>query len=132
MHGLTAGADDIFEGLCLLLVIEELGRGEIRAADDPAGSVLQDDVDQAIRTRVRKRVEHDVAQDAVDDRDRADPERERQRRDEGEAGRPRERADAVAEVAAGIVHPDEGLAPRLVLRHSGGVNTLCPGMSTSR
>ena len=34
-----------------------------------SGGVLQDDVDQAIGARVRKRIEHDVAQDAVDDRE---------------------------------------------------------------
>ena len=75
---------------------------EIGAADDAIGRILQDDIHHAIRAGVRKRIEHDVAKHAVDDRDRPDAKRQRDDRDGGEAGRSRERADAVADVAPKI------------------------------
>ena len=54
---------------------------------------------------VGKRIEHDVAQDAVDDGDGADAERERDRRREGEPGCPRQRADAVTDISPQILEP---------------------------
>ena len=94
-----ARADDVLERGGLLLIIEELLGAEIRAADDAAGAVAQDDVDEAVGAGVRKRIQRDVAQHAVDDRDGADSEREREDGDEREAGRPQQRADAVRDVA---------------------------------
>ena len=102
-----ARADDVLERGGLLLIVEELLGAEIRAADDAAGAVAQDDVDEAIGAGIRKRIQRDVAQHAVDDRDGADPEGEREDGDEREAGRPQQRADAVGHVAAKILEPHE-------------------------
>ena len=114
----TAGADDVLEHLGLLLVVEELGRRKIRPADDFSRAVLQDDVDQAIGARVGKWIQHHVAKNAVDDRDRADPEREGQHRDEREAGRSGEAPKCVADIAPRVVQPQEGLALVIIAGHA--------------
>jgi hypothetical protein len=102
-----ARADDILERRGVLLIVEEFLRAEIRAADDAAGAVAQDHVDETIGARIGKRIERDVAQHAVDDGDGADPEGEREHGDEREAGRPQQRAGAVGEVAAEILEPQK-------------------------
>jgi hypothetical protein len=107
VHGLAAGADDVFEGLCLLLIIQELRGREIGTPEVAIGRVLQDDIHQAIRPRVGKRIEDDVAKHTVDDRDRADAKRERDDGDGGETARFRECADAVGEVSPQIFQHGE-------------------------
>ena len=63
----------------------------------------QDQVHHPVRARVRKRIEHDIAEHAIDDGDGADAERQRQRGHNREAARSRQRANAVANVAPQIV-----------------------------
>ena len=57
--------------------------------------------------RVRKRVEQDVPDDAVDDGDGADAERQRDDGDRREARRPAQHARRVAHVPARVVEPEE-------------------------
>src|SRR5918996_1120548 len=57
-----ARADDILECGGLLLIVQELLGAEVRTADDAAGAVAQDDVDETIGARIRKRIQRDVAQ----------------------------------------------------------------------
>jgi hypothetical protein len=119
VHRLSAGADDVLEGLRLLLVVQEFGRSKVRTADDAPGSVFQHDVDHSIRAGVRKRIEYHVAEHTVDDRDRADSERESQHRDQGEGGCLRKRADAVREVTPQISQPDDTFTLHSLSGHAG-------------
>ena len=57
VHRVAAGADDVLERGGLLLIVEELLGGEVGAAELPIRGVAQDDVHQAIGTRVRKRIQ---------------------------------------------------------------------------
>ena len=102
----ATGPDDVFEdGRGLFLVVEKLGGGEVRTANDAVRRVLEDNVHQSLGPRVRERVEDDVADDAVDHRHRADPQRERRDRDRGEAWRPHQCADAIDDVPAEVFNP---------------------------
>ena len=60
----------------LFLIVQELRRREVGAANDSIGGVLEDDVDHPVRMRVGEGIEHDVADDAVDDGGGADAEAE--------------------------------------------------------
>ena len=114
-HRVAAGADHVFERGGLLLIVEELRRREVRAAVLPIGAVAQHDVHQPIGSRVRKRIQHDVADDAVDDGHRGDAERQGERRRDGERGRLRQGAHAVRDIAPEILDPAErsGIALQL-------------------
>ena len=55
-----------------------------------------------------KRLQHDVPDDAVNDGDRADAERQGERRSEGKPGCLRQGADAIHDVAPHILEPSKG------------------------
>src|SRR5262249_33546243 len=113
MHRLDARTHDIFEDPRLVLIIQELGRRKIRAPEDTAGPILQHDVDHAIRSGIRKRIEDDVAKHAVDDGDGPDTDGKREDRDDREPGASGERPERVADITSDIVHPHD--RPRLTL-----------------
>ena len=72
---------------------------------DAIGRILQQDVHHAIGSRVRKRIEDDVAEDAVDDRDGADAEGQGQDGDRREPGRPAECSRRVNEIPPCVLQP---------------------------
>jgi hypothetical protein len=109
--GVAAGRDDVLECGRLLLVVEVFRSGEVRSAHDPIRRVLEHDVHQPLGACIREGIEDDVADNAVDDGDRADPERERRRRHRREPGRSRQSTAAIDDVAAEIFDPlQEGSA----------------------
>ena len=86
VHAHDFGAEHVLEDVALFLEVEKFRRGQ-RAAMDAIGLRVADDhVDHAIGIAVGERIEQDLPHDAVDDGDRADAERERQHRDQVEAG----------------------------------------------
>jgi hypothetical protein len=117
VHRLAARPDDVLEDGGLLLVIQELGGGEIRSADRLPCLVLEQDVDHPVRAGVGKRIEDDVPQHAVDDGDRADAERQGDDGDGGKPRRPHQRARAVGNVTPEIFDPRErSRVPLLLFR----------------
>ena len=107
MHGVAARPDHVLERLRLLQVVEELRRREIGAAMDAIRRILQEDIHHAIGSRVRKGIEDDVAEDAVDDRDGADAEGQREDGHRREPGRPAEGSRCVHEIAPRVLQPAE-------------------------
>ncbi len=105
VHGIAAGADDVFERLGLLLVVQELWRRKGGTSDDAIGRVLDDHINHAIRMGIGKRVEQDVAEKAIDHRHRPDAERECHDGDGSEGGRSRQCSKSVADVASRIFEP---------------------------
>ena len=106
VHRLPVGAGDVLEDVALLHVVEELARRQ-RTAKETIRCVANHHVDQAIRMRVGKRVEDDIADDAVDDGGGADAEPERDDGHRREPWRAAERSQRVADVPPGIGQPAE-------------------------
>jgi hypothetical protein len=115
-------------------------RGDLREAAQPlaqrqelaSGSDTAGEAHQLVRSRVRERAEHDRVHDGEDRRVRADPERQRQRRRNGEGRSTAQGAPSKAEVLCEIGHefppPLRLLLPSVVLdervAHRRGVSEL--------
>jgi len=97
-------ADDILEHAGLFLVIQELLRRE-QTAQGPAGRVSEAHVDQAFRVGVRKGIQNDIPDDAVDDGDGTNPERQGQDRDAGESRGSAECPGTVEDVSPKVFEP---------------------------
>ncbi len=113
-------ADDVFEHMTLLNVVEEFCRLKGGAAASLAAVPIADlHVRNAIDVRVRRRVEQHVLNDTENGRGAADAKRERQDRNDREAGPCDQAAKAIAHVLPDVLqHPtilDERNTPRVDL-----------------
>ena len=103
-HVADRGGDDPFEDPAALRDLEELihripgaRAGAVRGEHAHAGQVVD--------VLVRKRIEHDRVQHAVDRRRRHDAERQRQHRQRREPRRPEQAADPEPDVAGELLEP---------------------------